>query len=70
MNAQVDAVATHYYSSCNQRDTDQQVFNTVPGFADSVQTIYNDLSTNASLSNVPVWITENNVNADFDGGNI
>jgi len=33
-----------------------------------VQTIYNGLSTNASLSNVPVWITENNVNADFDKG--
>jgi hypothetical protein len=68
VNAQVDAIASHYYSSCNQKDSDQQVFNTVPGFADSVQTIYNDLSTNASLSNVPLWITENNVNADFDKG--
>ena len=68
VNARVDAVASHYYSSCNQRDTDQQVFNTVPGFASSVQTIYNDLSTNAALSNVPLWITENNVNADFDKG--
>jgi hypothetical protein len=68
VNTQVDAVASHYYSSCNQKDTDQRVFDTVPGFASSVQTIYNDLSTNASLSSVPVWITENNVNADFDKG--
>ncbi|HEV2699027.1 MAG TPA: hypothetical protein VGU90_13605, partial [Terriglobales bacterium] len=65
----VDAVATHYYSSCNQKDTDDQLFATVPGFASSVQTIYNNLSTNAALTSVPVWITENNVNADFDAGN-
>ncbi len=65
----VDAVATHYYSSCNQKDTDEQLMSTVPGFASSVQTIYNNLSVNADLANVPVWITENNVNADFNAGN-
>jgi hypothetical protein len=65
---QVDAVASHYYSSCNQRDTDAQVFATVPGFASSVQAIYSSLATNPTLANVPVWITENNVNADFDKG--
>jgi len=65
----VDVVATHYYSSCNQRDTDTQLFSTVPGFADSVTTIYNNLSVNAALASVPVWITENNVNADFNAGN-
>lgn len=65
----VDAVATHYYSSCNQKDTDADLFATVPGFASSVQTIYANLATNATLTNVPVWITENNVNADFDKGN-
>ncbi len=65
---QVDAVGTHYYSSCNQRDTDTQVFATVPGFATSVQTIYGSLAANPSLANVPVWITENNVNADFNKG--
>ena len=64
----VDAVGTHYYSSCNQRDTDAQVFSTVPGFATSVQTIYGSLAANPALKNVPVWITENNVNADFDKG--
>ena len=68
-NAPVDAVATHYYSSCDQRDTDEQVFSTVPGFASSVRNIRLYLSANAALANVPVWITENNVNADFNAGN-
>jgi hypothetical protein len=65
----VDAVATHYYSSCNQKDTDQELFATLPGFVSSIKTIYANLATNASLKAVPVWITENNVNADFSDGN-
>jgi hypothetical protein len=65
----VDAVATHYYSSCNQRDTDAELFSTVPGFASSIQTIYQDLAANAGLAAVPVWVTENNVNADFSDPN-
>src|SRR5579864_6672359 len=64
----VDAVATHYYSTCNQKDTDDQLFSTVPRFASSVQTIHANLSTNVALTTVPIWITENNVNADFDKG--
>lgn len=65
----VDVVATHYYSSCNQKDTDAELFATVPGFASSVQTIYTNLAINPALKNVPVWITENNVNADFEDAN-
>jgi hypothetical protein len=68
VNAQVDAVASHYYSSCNQSDTDTQVMATVPSFATSVQRIYGFLATNPNLGNVPIWITENNVNADFNKG--
>jgi hypothetical protein len=69
VSAQVDVLAAHYYSSCNQKDTDAQVFGTVPGFANSIQYIYTQLKTvNPALFNVPVWITENNVNADFDKG--
>lgn len=70
VKAQVDAVGTHYYSVCDQSQTDQVVFNAVPGFADSVQTIYTNLQTsgNPAMANVPVWVTENNVNADFDAG--
>ena len=67
-NVPVDAVATHYYSSCNQADTDTQLFDTVPTFASSIQTIYAYMGANPALANVPVWITENNVNADFDKG--
>jgi len=64
---QVDAVATHYYSSCNQGDTDAQMMATVPGFASSVRTIYSNLQNSGNLlvMSAPVWITENNVNADF-----
>jgi hypothetical protein len=69
VTAPVDVVGTHYYSSCDQRDSDAQVFGTVPGFVSSIQSIYGSLATNPALANVPVWITENNVNADFNTGN-
>src|SRR5208337_5114842 len=62
---QVDAVATHFYSSCNQSDSDEQVFSSIPGFASDVKYIYSQLQTNSRLANVPVWVTENNVNADY-----
>lgn len=65
VTAQVDAVADHFYSTCNQKNTDQQLFHSVPGFANDVRTIYSLLSTNPRLTNIPVWVTENNVNADF-----
>jgi hypothetical protein len=68
VTAQVDVMATHFYSTCNQKDTDQQVFSTVPGFAAEVQAIYGQLIKNPALAAVPVWVTENNVNADFDKG--
>jgi hypothetical protein len=68
VTAQVDVLATHFYSTCNQKDSDQKLFNTVPGFASEVQDIYAQLRTNPALSTVPVWVTENNVNADFDKG--
>jgi hypothetical protein len=69
VTAQVDAVASHYYGSCNQQDTDEMVMDAVSGFVSSVQTIRTNLSTNATLANIPIWVTENNVNADYDAGN-
>src|SRR5256885_5418447 len=45
-NVPVDAVATHYYSSCNQKDTDEDLFDTVPTFAESIQTVYGYLAAN------------------------
>jgi hypothetical protein len=68
VTAHVDVLATHFYSSCNQADSDEKVFSTVPGFATEVQSIQAQLQTNPNLVSVPVWVTENNVNADYDKG--
>jgi len=68
VSAHVDIVSTHFYSSCNQRDTDTQLFNSVAGFANDVTYFYQELRLRPDLANVPVWVTENNVNADFDKG--
>jgi hypothetical protein len=68
VTAPVDVLATHFYSTCNQQDTDTKLFATVPGFVSEVSEIYTQLHTNPALMNVPVWVTENNVNADFDKG--
>jgi uncharacterized protein (TIGR03437 family) len=69
VTAQVDVVAKHFYSTCRQKDPDQTVLSTVPGFATQVQAMYQEMAPNPALANVPVWITENNVNADYDKGN-
>jgi hypothetical protein len=69
VTAQVDVLATHFYSTCNQKDSDTILFGTVPGFATEVGNIYTQLHTNPALAGVPVWVTENNVNADFQGAN-
>jgi hypothetical protein len=68
-NTQVDIVSTHFYSSCNQSDPDTSLMNTVPQFAANVSYFYQELKRRADLANVPVWVTENNVNADFSDGN-
>ena len=69
VNTQVDAVATHYYSTCNQQDSDQTVMDSIAFFASDVKYIYSVLRTNPALAATPVWITENNENADYDAGN-
>lgn len=69
VNAQVNILSTHFYSSCNQRDSDTQLFSTVPGFVNDVNYFYQELQTRPDLVGVPVWVTENNVNADFNSGN-
>jgi hypothetical protein len=69
VTAHVDAVATHFYSTCNQTDDDQKIFDTVPNFAEVVQQdFFAQMQTNPALASVPLWITENNVNADYDKG--
>ncbi len=70
VTAEVDAVATHYYSSCNQSDPDTALLSQVSTtFAPHVRYIRSQLQVKPVLAGVPVWITENNVNADFEGAN-
>jgi hypothetical protein len=69
VTAQVDAMATHFYSTCNQKDSDATVMGTIPGFVSDVQSFYSTMQTKSALASVPVWVTENNVNADYDAGN-
>jgi len=69
VNTQVNLVSTHFYSTCDQTDTDTTIMNTVPGFAANVSYFYKELQTRPDLANVPVWVTENNVNADFSASN-
>ncbi len=75
VTAQVDSLATHFYSTCDQATDDASVFASVAtstngnfNFVSDVQLIYSQLATNPALASVPVWVTENNVNADYDKG--
>ncbi|HEX8837889.1 MAG TPA: hypothetical protein VF748_13185 [Candidatus Acidoferrum sp.] len=65
VSAQVNIVSTHFYSSCDQQDSDAKIFGTIPGFVNDVKYFYQELQLRSDLANVPVWVTENNVNADF-----
>jgi hypothetical protein len=65
VNTQVDIMSTHFYGSCNQNNTDTDLFNTIPQFVDNVTYFYHALQARPDLANVPVWVTENNVNADW-----
>jgi hypothetical protein len=65
VKAQVDAVATHFYGGCDQSYTDKSMFAAVPDFVASVSYLRTQLAARSDLANVPVWVTENNVNADY-----
>jgi hypothetical protein len=65
VNTRVNIVSTHFYSSCNQSDPDASLMASVPQFAANVSYFYQALQTRTDLKNVPVWVTENNVNADY-----
>jgi hypothetical protein len=69
VNTQVNSLSTHFYASCDQTDTDVDLFNAVPPFAANVSYFYQELATRPDLANVPVWVTENNVNADSPASN-
>ena len=63
--AQADVLTTHFYSSCNQTDPDAAVFATVAQFVADITYMRSQLKLRADLANLPIWVTENNVNADF-----
>ena len=65
VTAHVDVMATHYYSTCQQTDTDATIMATVPGFGSDAAYIYRLMKANSALADVPVWVLENNVNADY-----
>ncbi len=69
VNAQVDIASTHFYSSCNQTDPDAALLANVANFASDISYFRAELQSRADLAAVPVWVTENNVNADYDAGN-
>jgi uncharacterized protein (TIGR03437 family) len=69
VSAPVNALATHFYSTCNQQTLDDTIFPTVLKFGTEVSYIVSELGTQPSLAGVPVWVTENNVNADYAVGN-
>jgi hypothetical protein len=69
VNTQVDVLSTHFYATCNQNDSDTTLFEQVPIFADNVRYFYNTLAASRpDLAATQVWVTENNVNADFNDG--
>lgn len=69
VNTQVNIISTHFYSTCNQTSTDAQLFATIPQFVANVSYFYQELKTRSDLAGVPVWVTENNVNADYASSN-
>ena len=69
VNAQIDAVAMHVYATCNQTDSDTMLFNAVDQYVAVEKFIDQQLSSRADLAGTPIWLTENNVNADFQAAN-
>jgi uncharacterized protein (TIGR03437 family) len=69
VTAQVDAVATHFYGTCNQKTLDWQVFGAIDTFTSEISVIRSAMQTNPALASLPIWVTENNVNADYGDSN-
>ena len=65
VKAQVDILGIHLYSTCDRRDPDSDLFDTIPSFVRQIHYF------ERQIPNTPVWVLENNVNADFinDQGN-
>ncbi len=68
VSAQVNVLSTHFYPTCNQRDPDTTLFDRVPQMVQYIHYVYQELGMRTDLKSVPIWVTENNVNADFNNG--
>jgi hypothetical protein len=69
VNAQVNVVSTHFYPTCNQGELDTTLFARVPQMVQYINYVYQELGMRTDLKSVPLWVTENNVNADFPNSN-
>ena len=65
VNAQVNVVSTHFYPTCDQQDVDATLFDRVLLMIQYINYVYQELGTRTDLKSVPLWVTENNVNADY-----
>lgn len=69
LNAQVDSISTHFYAGCNQTYTDAKVFSYTAQFVSDIAYMRTLLKNRSDLSNLPIWVTENNTNADYQQTN-
>jgi hypothetical protein len=65
INAQMNAIATHFYGTCVQATTDAKLFSGVSQFVTDIKYFRSELATRSDLASVPIWVTENNVNSDY-----
>jgi hypothetical protein len=77
VKAHVDVIAMHFYGSCGrQNSTDAQVFGDLEYYATgtasgagasmTLPSARAALAANPAFQNVPIWMTENNVDADYN----
>jgi hypothetical protein len=68
VTAQIDVVAQQDYAVCGWFYTDSVAMSAVPdSFAQFAQDFAHIVATSPKLSNAVLWMTENNVDADFQG---
>jgi hypothetical protein len=65
----VNAVSLHFYSTDDPATSDADVLATVKTLAQDVKVAYGALKDSPALANVPVWITQNNVDGDAPDSN-
>ncbi|MGC2638082.1 MAG: hypothetical protein WA294_12945 [Acidobacteriaceae bacterium] len=70
VTAQIDVVSQQQYAVCGWQNTDAVAMGTVPyTFGQFARDFANIVATSPKLSHAVLWMTENNVDADFSIGN-